>query len=122
MQEIVAHYAERAGIARVVSPHVLRHSSATAHARIGTRVWDIQRLLGHANIATTQSYVHLMDTLRSAVELLGDQVEQLVASGQVGPIPSTTPGRGAPLLSGSTLLTGGASAFPLSCGPSEGIA
>lgn len=56
---IIKHYVEAVGISTEVTPHTLRHSFAAHKLSQGKSLQDIQKLLGHANISTTQVYAHL---------------------------------------------------------------
>lgn len=51
-----------AQLRRHVTPHMLRHTAATELLEAGVDIRFVQRLLGHASIATTQIYAHVSDS------------------------------------------------------------
>ena len=70
VEDLVAKYAKLSGIAKHVTPHVLRHSTATALIRAGNGIEVVAEILAHSSLDTTRHYVHLV----------GEQVHAAVAS------------------------------------------
>ncbi len=69
VERMVRLAAERAGIPRRVTPHMLRHTLATSLLAGGCDIRYIQKLLGHASVATTQIYTHVdTQALKAAYE------------------------------------------------------
>lgn len=66
---IIKQAAQRAGIDKKISPHTFRHSFATHLLEGGANIRQVQELLGHENILTTEIYTHLDNShLRQTLE------------------------------------------------------
>ena len=89
MGGFLRNLAHKAGITKKVTPHVLRHSLA-AYGRSHFTVFQLQRLLGHKNVTTTEKYGMLLDTgmqegINKVAEMMGLD-HALVSSKNVTPI------------------------------------
>jgi len=79
VQIIIAGLGRKAGLEKVISPHTLRHTSATRLLRSGANLRHVQEHLGHARIGTTEIYTHLED---------GDRREAVAALVPVDELPA----------------------------------
>lgn len=59
IERIVDKYAKEAHLAIKITPHGIRHTFATDLLQHGAGLRDVQEMLGHKNIATTQIYTHV---------------------------------------------------------------
>ena len=69
MWNLIKKYAERIGASQEISPHTLRHSFATHMLARGADLRQVQEMLGHASIATTQIYTHVDMTRLKAIHV-----------------------------------------------------
>jgi len=87
VNELLERLCGRAGLARPVTPHQLRHAFASNVLDAGGAIDEVQALLGHRSVRATQVYAHPdYGRQRQAVERVG-------AAGQAAPAAGTGRGR-----------------------------
>ena len=59
LSDMVSKYVRSSGVNRAGSCHLFRHATATEMLNNGANLRDVQEMLGHADISTTQIYTHV---------------------------------------------------------------
>jgi len=76
VNELLTAASRRAGLERAVHPHALRHGFASNILDAGGSIDEVQELLGHASISSSQVYLHpAPERLRAAVERVGSAAD-----------------------------------------------
>ncbi len=96
VQELVKRFGKLANISVPVTPHVLRHSSATRLAELGTPLRVVQEICGHASVVTTERYVHVNgNERRRAIDALAATWKQRCGAREQPKLGPTTASCGA---------------------------
>ena len=70
--------AQRAGLSKRITAHTLRHSFATAMLESGHSITQVQELLGHSSVETTQVYLHCLPQVGARVTSPLDQIPNVI--------------------------------------------
>jgi len=75
LQKAIRRAREKAGIAKRVTSHTLRHSFATHLLEVGVNIRVVQKLMGHRDVKTTEIYTHVLQRNLDAVQSPLDALE-----------------------------------------------
>lgn len=74
VERLFSHYSELVGLGKKITPHVLRHTTATELLRRGEDIRIVSEVLNHANLNTTKHYAHLMEGAeKKAIDRLAER-------------------------------------------------
>jgi len=82
VQRLIKKYVKRSGISVDATPHTLRHTYATGLLSEGADLREVQELLGHSNVSTTQIYTHI--TNRQLRDVHKKYHKDIVTTGEDG--------------------------------------
>ncbi|OUS76998.1 hypothetical protein B1748_10520 [Paenibacillus sp. MY03] len=79
VERIVHQTCRECGIAKKVTPHWFRHTNATLALLNGASLQQVQQTLGHAQINTTQRYLHTVDLMKkSATDFVAESMQNMM--------------------------------------------
>jgi site-specific recombinase XerC len=84
----------QAGIAKMATPHTLRHAFATHLLEQGTDIRTVQALLGHSEVSTTMIYTHVLHPQARPVTSPLDRLAPDLPGSEPGGAEAAAPRRG----------------------------
>ena len=74
INKVLAKWVSKAGILKKITYHTSRHTFATMMLTLGADLYTVSKLLGHANVKTTQIYAKIVDSKKTEADNLVDKV------------------------------------------------